>query len=205
VAFGGAGGLHATALARRLDMASIAVPPYAGVFSALGLLMAPPRLDAARSVSPTAPYWSHLEGLAKQASTDYLAANGSSPERVERRVDMRYRGQSHEISVAVEPGDSPESLEERFHALHHEMNGFARPDDPVEVVTVRAVAEGASLLGWEDLPRLGEGPLPTPRRRTVTIRGSEVTADVWWRPDLPAGGVLSGPAVIEEDVGTTLL
>src|SRR5690606_37796572 len=53
VAFGGAGGLHASALARRLDMAAVAIPPYGGVFSALGLLMAPPRTDVARSALVT--------------------------------------------------------------------------------------------------------------------------------------------------------
>lgn len=206
IAYGGAGGLHATALARRLGMARVAIPPYAGVFSALGLLMAPPRVDGARSVDPNAGDFSPaLEALASRVTDSYVDTFGRLPVEVGWSVDMRYRGQSHEISVPVVEGASTGAAEAAFHRLHAEINGFARSDDPVEAVTVRAVAEGRAWLGWEDLPRLAPGPLPEPGRRAMTVNERDVEADVWWRPDLPSGVELVGPAVIEEEVGTTVL
>lgn len=207
VAFGGAGGLHAGSLARRLGMAAVVVPPYGGVFSALGLLMAPARRDGARSVLLTEPdgFRGALAQVARDVMDDYGRVHGSAPATVTRIVDMRYLGQAHEIAVPVSEEEGWSQAGERFHRLHVEMNGFARPGDPVEVVTVRAVAEGTPLLRWEDLPALDEGPLPAPRRRPVVMGGAEVDAAVWWRPDLPAGSRLEGPAVIEEEVGTVVL
>src|SRR5690606_19261099 len=107
VAFGGAGGLHATALARRLDMAAVAIPPYGGVFSAVGLLMAPPRVDGARSalVTDDGPFDQVLAEVAARVAQEFVATHGAVPEAVERRVDMRYAGQAHELSVPVSPGD----------------------------------------------------------------------------------------------------
>lgn len=206
IAYGGAGGLHATALARRLGMERVAIPPYAGVFSALGLLMAPPRVDGARSVDPNAGAFSPaLEELAARVADSYVATFGRLPVAVGRSVDMRYRGQSHEISVPVVEGSSAAAAEDAFHRMHAEINGFARSDDPVEVVTVRSVAEGSAWLGWDDLPGLAPGPLPQPGRRAMMVDERQVEADVWWRPDLPSGVELVGPAVIEEEVGTTVL
>ncbi len=207
VAYGGAGGLHATALARRLDMERVAIPPYAGVFSALGLLMAPPRLDAARSVVPTTEggFGDDLEALVERVSADYRATFGRRPVSVGRRVDMRYLGQSHEIPVPVARGVTHDEAATAFHRLHAELNGFARESDPVEVVTLRAVTEGEALLGWGDLPRSTSGPLPRSQTRRVITDGREAEAEVWWRPDLPAGAEVRGPAVIEEEVGTTVL
>ncbi len=207
VAFGGAGGLHATALARRLDMAAVAIPPYGGVFSAVGLLMAPPRVDGARSalVTDDGPFDQVLAEVAARVAQEFVATHGAVPEAVERRVDMRYAGQAHELSVPVSPGDSFAVVAARFHSMHEEINGFARPGDQVEVVTFRAAAEGRPQLTWDDLPTLAEGPLPPARHRDVVFDGREVRAAVWWRRDLPAGVEVAGPAIIEEEVGTIAL
>jgi N-methylhydantoinase A len=132
-------------------------------------------------------------------------ANGVEPARVERLVDMRYRGQSHEITVPVSGSADFDAAAADFHRLHAEMNGFARLEDPVEAVTVRAVAEGFPLLGWEDLPAVPEGTSPTPRRRHVVFGEERLPTDVWSRAELPAGFEMTGPAVIEEEVGTTVL
>lgn len=207
VAFGGAGGLHAGTLARRLGMATVAIPPYAGVFSALGLLMAPPRLDGARSVLLTTEegFVDAVEDVAARVVAAYVGAHREVPAEVNRVVDMRYLGQSHEIPVPVRRGEGLAMAAEGFHRLHGEINGFSRPEDLVEVVTVRAVALGRPLLTWDDLPKVGEGPPPTPRHRTLIIGGQEIEAAIWWRPDLPAGLKFEGPAVVEEEVGTTIL
>jgi N-methylhydantoinase A len=200
VAFGGAGGLHAGTLARRLEMARVAVPPYAGVFSALGLLLAAPRFDHARTVlgAVLEELPLHAGAVAAEAASDYRRVHGTVPGEVSVSVDMRYVGQSHEISVPVIAGEPPEAVVERFHRLHLERNGFARREDPVELVTFRAVAEGQARISWGDLPRLSEGPVPEPVRRAGEV-------EVWRRETLPAGARLAGPAIIEEQVGTILL
>lgn len=207
VAFGGAGGLHSSGLARRLGMRSVAVPPYAGVFSALGLLMAPPRLDGARSVllGEGADLASAVAAVAAETEERFRSSHRVAPVRMGAMADVRYRGQAHEITVPMPAGAGFGAAAAAFHRLHFEMNGFSRPDDPVEVVTVRAVAEGEPLLGWADLPTVAPGPPPLSRRREVVFEGRALQAEVWQRRHLPAGFELRGPAVIEEEVGTVVL
>jgi len=201
VAFGGAGGLHATALARRLDMAGVIVPPHAGVFSAVGLLLAPPRADAARTVMLTDE--NGLPEAAAAVEQEALAALGGSG-TLTVVADVRYRGQSHETSVPYR-GDRWEVLAERFHDAHRQRNGFDRPGDPIEVVTMRAEAVGVAALKWDDLP--GPTPIGEARRgdRLVLTDESQMTAAVWWRPGLSPGDEVVGPAVIEEPEATTYL
>jgi N-methylhydantoinase A len=206
VAFGGAGAMHASALARRLGMRGVIVPPHAGVFSALGLLLAPPRADIVRGIVLEAG--ADLEGALVDVRTraiEDLDASGAASERVETFADVRYRGQSHETSVPCEPGDGWDVLVARFHEAHRVRNGFARVDDPIEVVAVRAAATGRPALTLDAIP----APIPTgeARRssRTADVGGRSVEVDVWWRPGLGPGDEIIGPAVVEEPEATTWL
>ena len=206
VAFGGAGGMHATALARQLEMAGVIVPPHAGVFSALGLLLAPPRSDAVSGVllTPGGDLDSPAGRLSDTAVADLTSA-GSSADSVESSVDVRYRGQSHETSVPYRAGDGWDALAARFHEAHAERNGFARPGDPIEVVAVRAAAIGRTELTTGDLPEHHASGESRRGERTVTLGEGDVEATVWWRPGLAAGDEVVGPAVIEEPEATTFL
>jgi N-methylhydantoinase A len=206
VAFGGAGGLHATALARRLEMAGVVVPPYSGVFSALGLLLSPPRTDAAQSVllEPGADI-DQAVGRAIEAVGTQLAESGAVDIVASGYVDARYRGQSHETTVPYRPGEGWEGLLERFHRSHRERNGFAREGDPVEVVTVRAEGVARPLITWEDLPEIvPQGNSRLPDRTVVTSQGP-LEAAVLSRAGLGPGAEVVGPAVIEETDATTYL
>lgn len=206
VAFGGAGGLHATALARRLGMAGVVIPPYSGVFSALGLLLCPPRADAALSVRIEDGSRLDAEIAAVLAAAEHqLGAGGATAESALAYADVRYRGQSHETTVPYAVGDGWETLLDRFHRMHEERNGFARPQDPVEVVTVRAEGTGRSILSWSDLPEVTPvGDVFLPERPVLTDKG-EVTARVVNRYGLAAGDELVGPAIVEETEATTYL
>ncbi len=166
VAFGGAGGLHAAALVRALGARAAVVPPRAGLLSAVGLLAAPVRADRSRTdVRDAAEFDAAvLEPLAGAAAEEVRWAGAPA---VARRVDCRYRGQSHEIGVDVHPGDTAGDVAERFHAEHETRNGYRRDGAPVEVVTWRASAEVASPVAVADVLRAagagrdtqGPGPL----------------------------------------------
>ena len=208
VAFGGAGGLHATSLARRLDMAGVVVPAHAGVFSALGLLLSPPRVDAARTVMLGHDAASLLDIAAEevaQAAAGQLWTTTGITAGARTEVDVRYLGQAHEMTVEYAPGDGWDALAIRFHRRHLERNGFARPDDPIEAVTVRAVAVGEPALAWDELPppfAAGDARIGT---RSVQLSTGAVAAAVVRRAGLAPGDEIVGPAIIEEAEATTFL
>ncbi|MDP2624160.1 MAG: hydantoinase/oxoprolinase family protein [Actinomycetota bacterium] len=202
VAFGGAGGLHASAMARRLGMAGVVIPAHAGVFSAFGMLLAPPRADAARSVllSPG----EELDGPSRAVATAARRAMPSATE-VDLVMDVRYRGQSHETSVPYRLGEGWDDLAERFHDAHRRRNGFDRPGDAIELVTIRAEATGPPAVTWGEVPHAVEPGDPGRGSRQIMTDGGEESASVWWRPSLPAGSEILGPAVVEEPEATTFI
>jgi N-methylhydantoinase A len=194
VAFGGAGGLHSSRLARRLGIRRVLVPPHSGVFSALGLLLATPRADFARTVmldntdDRLVPL---IESAAGSAGERFETMFGRAPETTTVTSDMRYVGQSHELEVPADPDWA--RLDAAFHSAHHERFGFDRPGEQVEVVNIRAVALGRPPIVWADLPTVSE---------TSTPVGGD---GVWQRVSLPAGFMTQGPAVVVEDNSATLL
>ncbi|MCL1692255.1 MAG: hydantoinase/oxoprolinase family protein [Actinomycetia bacterium] len=199
VAFGGAGGLHATALARSLDMAGVIIPPHGGVFSAAGLLLSPPRVDLAHSVLLR-------EGEDLDPGIERLGSEASSrlsTGTLETLVDVRYLGQSHEVTVPYVVGDGWDVLADRFHVLHRERNGFARTSDPIEVVTIRATVTGTPAIGPETAFSWspdGEAQFGT---RMVVTNAGPAEANVWRREGLAVGAEIAGPAVIEEREATS--
>ncbi|MGQ0716702.1 MAG: hydantoinase/oxoprolinase family protein [Pseudonocardiales bacterium] len=203
VAYGGAGPLHATALARELGCRAVVVPPAPGVLSALGLLLAPARYEASRTVMAPADddltgTWAALEDQARQE----LHHQGVAGEiTVTRIADTRYAGQSHELRITVAGGGD---LAQLLHDAHREAYGYAMPDERVLVVTLRVVALGDPILSqppgdWDQ----GE-PVPE-RSREIGIAGETVKARVVSRAGLASGDEVSGPALIEQSDTTTLL
>jgi N-methylhydantoinase A/oxoprolinase/acetone carboxylase beta subunit len=181
VAFGGAGPLHACGLADALGMAAVIVPPRAGVLSAVGLLCSPRQHDEVRSW-PTPGDHAGLAAaradLADRARALVAAPTGRGGEgddviEVATALDCRYRGQSHELTV-----DDVAA----FHDEHRRRNGYARPDDPVEVVALRATATRPPAVEPEALP-------PPDRLAERAERGA---GDAHQPPEVV------GPAVIAE-------
>jgi N-methylhydantoinase A/oxoprolinase/acetone carboxylase beta subunit len=127
LAFGGAGPLHAAAIAEELGMTKILVPRASGVLSALGLAAADRRADAQRTVL------GHDDAGVDALRDEVAQALGDEPE-IEVAWDLRYHGQSHELTVR---GARRDELRERFEALHEERYGHRDPDGDVELVTVR--------------------------------------------------------------------
>ena len=141
VAFGGAGPLHACALAEALGMAAVVVPPRAGVLSAVGLLCAPRQRSLVRSWPTPGDTGGLDEALAELAGRACaLVGEGAA---VTTSIDCRYAGQSHELTVATV---------EDFADEHVRRNGYSRPGAPVEVVALRASARTEPAVRVEDLP-----------------------------------------------------
>jgi N-methylhydantoinase A len=195
VSFGGAGGLHACAIAEQLGMKQVVVPPMGGVFSALGMLVAPPAAEAGRTVL-------HLKDvldadrLHAEAGSLNAALMDELPEaaRVEVWADCRFAGQSHELPVLLPSSDLGE-LRRAFEAVYVEQFGEP-PEAGLEVVNlrVRRIGEPNPI----ELPPLAEEP----ERGEATVCGRFV-------PRLNRAAVhakpADGPAVITDHESTTWL
>lgn len=207
-AFGGAGGLHASAVARSLGMAGVVVPPHGGVFSAIGLLLAPPRADAAVSVlgSPTnAATLLSAASVAVERATKQLGDAGQSVVDTQCIADIRYLGQSHEIGISFASEDSIAEIAQRFHSAHRQRNGFARPDDPIEAVTVRAAAFGTAALEIGSLTGKSFAAGKPASNRPVLFSDVAIDTTVHTRESLPVGSSVDGPAIIQEAEATTVI
>jgi N-methylhydantoinase A len=195
VAFGGAGGLHACALAEELDIGRILVPLAAGVLSALGLAISDVRRDqvypllAELEAADRAHVEACFEGLAANVRAQLL---DDAHVRFTRLADLRYQGQSFELTVEAQ---DLEGLSTRFHAEHERRYGYRIEDEVVELVNLRLVATVARRK-----PDLQEAPPrrnATPTRRGASFDGRWREIEVWKRSDLGVGSELRGPAVVE--------
>ncbi len=202
VAFGGAGGLHAAELADALGIRRVYVPRQPGLLSAWGTLAAEVVRDHGRTLRAVAPPARVLERgfrlLARAAERD-LRREGVLAAAIERLLEVRYEGQSYELTVPHRRG-----WEHAFHRQHARLFGHADPRRPVEVVTLRVRARGGRMrLPADPLPRAGRARLAPPR--PVVFADRTRLATVHRRDDLTPGCRLRGPAVICEYSATTLV
>jgi N-methylhydantoinase A/oxoprolinase/acetone carboxylase beta subunit len=199
LAFGGAGGMHACEIARRLEIRTVLVPRHAGVLSALGMLMADVRRDYSASVLRPAASMSprdleaRLKPLVDQARRE-LAAERFPPARqaIERLVDVRYVGQSYEITVPFGT-----DVRATFDRQHQQLYGYSDPNRPAEIVNVRVNAAGVTekpVLPFERVRR-AYPPKPAKHRRG-RFDGRAVSIACYRWPDLAPGAAARGPAVI---------
>jgi N-methylhydantoinase A len=217
VAFGGAGPLHATTLAAELDIPRVLVPRTAGVLSALGLLISDILYDYSTSrvrnweaVDPTdlqATFDEFVERGREQLADENLA---ESQMRFERSVDLRYAGQSFELSVAVPDGpvdaEAKAAIRDRFHARHRQRYGHAYDDEPIELVTLRTRARG--VVDTPDLRQeatTGDLADAITEERPVHFDGDVHETRVYRRERLPTGAAFDGPAVVEGAESTVVV
>ncbi len=196
VAFGGAGGLHACALAEALGCRTVLLPRAAGVLSALGLAISPVRRDYVRPLLGAATVELEQAFVELEAQARAELASPST----QRRADLRYAGQSFELTVT---GDTPAELVDAFHAEHERRYGHRIDDEPVELVSLRLVASVAGAG-----PRLIE-PAPTGEAvtgwRRLLLEGGTVEAAVLDRAAMGRGSKVDGPAVVELPEATCLV
>src|SRR5215217_5153905 len=186
VAFGGAGGLHACALAEELGIPALLVPRAGGVLSALGLAMSDVRVDAVRPLLGGAGAEEAFAALEAQAREDMEA-----PE-LRRRADLRYRGQSFELTV--EAGDR-DALEERFGEVHERRYGYRMEGEEIELVNARVVATQPV-----ERPELAEPDPEGDERagaREANFDGEWEEVPVFRRLGMGEGARVEGPAIVE--------
>jgi N-methylhydantoinase A len=214
LAFGGGGPVHACAVADDIGITTIAIPALPGLFSAYGLLAADVRVVFARSlvVPADAHAWTTLAAtfaeLRSQAD-GALAEQTVAPDArtFAYELDLRYAGQSFELTV--DDVGSPEAAVAAFHRLHARRFGFNAIGDPVELVTVRVIALGATRK-----PALLEPAAID--ARPIEVNAARTTRDVWYddafvstpvlaRDALAGGQTFAGPAIVEQYDTTTFV
>jgi N-methylhydantoinase A len=218
--FGGAGSLHAGQIAEELGMRGVIIPTYPGVTAALGLLLSDVRHDYVQSELTdlreltAGQINTRLDRLAQQGKAELLEEGFSEQEiRFEFHLDMRYAGQGYELTIAV-PGfplqaDDPAQLRQLFDTEHARLTGHSAPTEAVEIVNyrvtgvvvvpqapltnpfanVQAATVEQALLGKTKV-YFGETPTDTP---------------VYDRTRLPAGGAVTGPAILLQADTTIIL
>ncbi len=192
IAFGGAGPVHACDLAEEMGIREVIVPEHPGLFSAYGLLT----VDVTRVFTASAlgrnleEVFAELRGRA----VGEMRGEGFHDVELEELVDMRYKGQSFEITINYRGGGS--GLREAFEAEHRRLYGYSSPD-PVEAVAAKVVAR-AKVPKLELIKRARRGGDAEPRgRRRAYLAGEFVDAPIYERERLPPGFQGSGPAVVE--------
>ena len=219
VAFGGAGPLHAVALAEAVGIGRVIVPPHAGLTSALGTLLADLRVDrswthAYRSNDlDVARINARFDELTEAARRDLRAEGFAGTPTIARSISMRYLGQNYEQDVPVPPGpigdESIAAVMQRFHQQHEAFYGYSIAGEIMELIHFNVSVIGATpdvtLPRWP--ARSDGGGTVSPRsQREVHFAGSgRVNCPIYRRTDLAAGAGLTGPAIIEDADSTTLL
>jgi N-methylhydantoinase A len=221
IAFGGGGPLHAGAIAREIFVPTVIVPKLPGTFSALGMLMASWRHDFVRtligrlgSLQP-----SQVEAVFAElaaAGTEQIARDKIAAKNAEFAyyADLRYVGQEHTIPIPVSTaklltGDL-KVIRDMFHREHAKRYSQSAPDESMEIVSVRLVVTAAradSLAEhWLSEPWQAESANEESAREVVFNDAEKpLMTRILWRPSLPVGFQVEGPAVIEEPNSTTLV
>jgi N-methylhydantoinase A len=199
--FGGAGPLHAASMAGELGIDRVLCPRACGVLSALGLAAAAPRRDASSTVMLSGETLTS-ERIAHELQTLIERAGGEldgALERVGVRYELRYRGQSFELTVEEEP--DPQRLREAFEQEHGRRYGYRDAEAEVELVNVRVSAFGPR----PDLSLTGAATAAPARETTPVVFDGEWVETRLLRGELPAGTRVHGPALCAMEESTLLV
>jgi N-methylhydantoinase A len=208
VAFGGAGGLHACALAQALRIPTVIVPAFPGALSALGILASDVVKDYSRTILlrvcgkiPHARLAAEFKTMQHTAATDFRNESWQGTPQFHRSVDVRYRGQGYELNLPLTP-----NLLQDFQREHIRRYGYTHPTREVELVTLRLRATlqnkpknvGTAAIGRR--VKLGSFP-----QAEVSFDGENLKTTIHPRESLHPRRKYSGPAIITEYSATTVI
>jgi N-methylhydantoinase A len=211
VAFGGAGGLHACALAEALSIPQAIIPAFPGALSALGILASDVVKDYSRTVlwrvSKEIPHprlRSEFSALQRRATKSFREESWQQSPKFHRSVDLRYRGQGYELNIPL-----TKNLRHDFEQEHRLRYGYTHPGREIELVTLRIRATLKSKpvqAGPQALlsrPRLGGKT--SSAEAPVVFEGKKLQTKLYSRDDLKPGRQYSGPAIVTEYSATTVV
>lgn len=214
-AFGGAGPVHACAVASLLQSDCVIIPPQSSVLSAFGTLVTPVRLDLVRSdLTPLADInWARVDQVLGQMVEEAVAALEQAGCRREEvttvfGADLRYVGQQNEVTITFEadPREArdPDAISRQFAAAYHALYGVNPSHVPVELVTWRLTARGPAIPfhATSNLPAV---PAQPKGHRRVDAWQDGGTCPVYDRSALAVQQQIIGPAIIEERETTTVI
>jgi len=192
VAFGGAGGMHACRLAEELEISTVLVPRAGGVLSALGLAISDLRRDYVAALVGDLDALEATEIEAAFEELEERAASDQPGSTVRRLADLRYVGQSFELTV---PADDLDGLAARFGDAHRRRYGFEMHDAPVQIVSVRVTA--TVPVTRPDLAGTQRATSESRTTRRAHFDGTWYDVDVLTPDNLGAGLLIEGPAIVE--------
>src|SRR5262245_3174046 len=226
LAFGGAGPLHASEVARALHIPAIVVPAFPGQFSAAGMLMADLRHDYVRThYTPLAEAdFGALRLIADELSGQARARFDNARSQfaaidLGHTIEVRYTGQDSSLAIPIDAallaGGDRAAIQTAFNDLHRRMYGYHDAEQPLEIVSVRLAAIGKRT---PSVPAFAEGYGGSAAARFAS-GGGKASADavrrVWFekpvdcpiyqRDALARGAAIAGPAIVQEYASTTLL
>jgi N-methylhydantoinase A len=221
VAYGGAGPLHAVAVAREIGIAKVIIPQAPGLFSAFGMLFSDLRYDFVRT------WLGRLEDASfremekiyralEQEGRAAIAGTSVKPQKIaiKRAADMRYVGQEHAVTVdiplTVFARRDRDAIKRLFDAMHELRYGTCAPAEPAEIVSLRSTVSG--IMRKPPQAKIKRGSATPPKaafagKRPVNLgeRGGFRATPTYRRSGLLAGNKIKGPALIEEHASTTVL
>ena len=212
IAYGGAGPLHAGALARHAGMGRVVVPAHSGAFSALGCLVSPLRYDAVQTYRAAVDGWDlkvvedRFRALEHQCLAP-LAEEGHPLDRllVLRSLDLRYSGQNYEITLPYGDGGLP-VLRAAFEERHRQLYGYATGES-IECVNLRVAAIGRD--DWAMAPAsdvaAADAAVVGGSHRAFFQETGEVMLPRYDRVSLPVGVAIAGPAMVEDEWSTIIV
>jgi N-methylhydantoinase A len=203
VCFGGAGGLHAAAIAESLEITRVLVPPHAGLLSALGMVVAPPLVDVSRTIVNLPLTESSLQlEFAQLARSSGQMLPAESTVAIEQHADCRFKGQSYELTVPVEDL-SITAIEGRFRRAYELQYGHCPTGRGMEIVTLRLrrIGRAATLT----LPGIIPGAAKHESTKIVLTNGQAALVPVLDRPALAAQDNTNGPALLADPDATTFI
>lgn len=218
VAFGGAGPLHANAVAELMGSFPVIVPPSPGLLCAIGDLVAEFRNEFAQTIvtpmdqvqaSDVAAVLEDLGSRTREWMTSEGIAEGD--QRVTYLADMRYVLQGYEIPVPVDieavKGGSIASMGDLFDSMHEQLYGFMMDDAPKEIVNLRCIGNGAvpKITLPEGAVSANDGSDAVAEEHEIVFQGGSIPTKIYDRSKLTPGAKFDGPAIVTEFDSTTVV
>jgi N-methylhydantoinase A len=217
VAYGGAGPLHANAVAEIMGSFPVLVPPAPGLLCAIGDLVADFRDEFAQTYirvlgdADAAEVGSILDGLGARA-LEWLTGEGIAEDArtITYTADMRYHRQGYEIPVTIDPDEARgglDGLEERFNTLHEQLYGFRMPGTACEIVNLRAIGSGAVPKPELPVGEAGDADASgaVAEEHEIAFKGERLPTKIYDRAKLAPGNRFDGPAIVTEFDSTTVV